>query len=133
MLGPRAGAFDDSDIPDDTDDDEDLKNDPISQMDMTVSDLLRILYCLVLAAVYKTCIKLNLIYVIFVGTFNFIFEGKCCTECQWLCGSSRAFECRGDARDSKRSESEVKLGLEGFRPFIGYDDKPLHMLRGGDL
>ena len=35
MLGPRAGAFDDDDIPNDIDD-EDLKNDPISQMDMTV-------------------------------------------------------------------------------------------------
>ena len=35
MLGPRAGAFDEDDIPDDIDD-EDLKNDPISQMDMTV-------------------------------------------------------------------------------------------------
>ncbi|KAL5519373.1 hypothetical protein ACEPAH_1056 [Sanghuangporus vaninii] len=34
MLGPRAGAFDEDDIPDDMDD-EDLKNDPISQMDMT--------------------------------------------------------------------------------------------------
>lgn len=35
MLGPRAGAFDDDGLPDDNDD-EDLKNDPISQMDMTV-------------------------------------------------------------------------------------------------
>ncbi|EJD03488.1 ARM repeat-containing protein [Fomitiporia mediterranea MF3/22] len=34
MLGPRAGAFDEDNIPDDMDD-EDLKNDPISQMDMT--------------------------------------------------------------------------------------------------
>ena len=35
MLGPRAGALDEDNIPDDNDD-EDLKNDPISQMDMTV-------------------------------------------------------------------------------------------------
>ncbi|KAI5119706.1 hypothetical protein M0805_001421 [Coniferiporia weirii] len=34
MLGPRATAFDDDDVPDDNDD-EDLQNDPISQMDMT--------------------------------------------------------------------------------------------------
>ncbi|THH01586.1 hypothetical protein EW145_g6890 [Phellinidium pouzarii] len=34
MLGPRAAAFDNDDFPDDNDDD-DLKNDPISQMDMT--------------------------------------------------------------------------------------------------
>lgn len=34
MLGPR-GAFDEDAIPDDNDD-EDLKDDPISQMDMTV-------------------------------------------------------------------------------------------------
>ncbi|KAH8119757.1 ARM repeat-containing protein [Phellopilus nigrolimitatus] len=34
VLGPRGGAFDDDDIPDDNDD-EDLKNDSISQMDMT--------------------------------------------------------------------------------------------------
>ena len=37
MLGPRGAAFDEDDIPGD-DDDEDLKNDPISQMDMTVGD-----------------------------------------------------------------------------------------------
>lgn len=35
MLGPR-GAFDEDAIPDDNDD-EDLKDDPISRMDMTVS------------------------------------------------------------------------------------------------
>lgn len=36
MLGPRGAAFDDDDVPDDNDD-EDLQHDPISQMDMTVS------------------------------------------------------------------------------------------------
>ncbi|PAV22617.1 ARM repeat-containing [Pyrrhoderma noxium] len=34
ILGPKGTAFDEDDIPGD-DDDEDLKNDPISQMDMT--------------------------------------------------------------------------------------------------
>lgn len=36
MLGPRAGAFTDENIPDEADD-EDLRNDPVSKMDMTVS------------------------------------------------------------------------------------------------
>lgn len=36
MLGPRAAAFDDDDTPEDHID-EDLKNDPVSTMDMTVS------------------------------------------------------------------------------------------------
>lgn len=35
MLGPRGTAFDSDDLPDEFDD-EDLKGDPISQMDMTV-------------------------------------------------------------------------------------------------
>lgn len=35
MLGPKGVAFDNDEILDD-DDDEDLKKDPISQMDMTV-------------------------------------------------------------------------------------------------
>lgn len=35
MLGPKGVAFDNDEILDDNDD-EDLKNDPISQMDMTV-------------------------------------------------------------------------------------------------
>lgn len=38
MLGPRGANFDNDDIFDDNDD-EDLKNDPISQIDMKVSDL----------------------------------------------------------------------------------------------
>lgn len=38
MLGPRGSAFDEDDVADDNDD-EDLKNDPISQMDMTVSQM----------------------------------------------------------------------------------------------
>lgn len=41
MLGPRAGVFTDENIPDETDD-EDLRNDPVSKMDMTVST-----FCLV--------------------------------------------------------------------------------------
>lgn len=41
MLGPKGVAFDNDDYLDDNDD-EDLKNDPISQMDMQVS-LLHIL------------------------------------------------------------------------------------------
>lgn len=36
MLGPKGKAFDNDEILDD-DDDEDLKNDPVSQMDMQVS------------------------------------------------------------------------------------------------
>ena len=36
MLGPRAAAFDDDDTPEDHID-EDLKNDSVSTMDMTVS------------------------------------------------------------------------------------------------
>lgn len=36
MLGPRAGVFTDENIPDEADD-EDLRNDPVSKMDMTVS------------------------------------------------------------------------------------------------
>jgi len=35
MLGPKGMAFDNDEVLDDNDD-EDLKNDPISQMDMTV-------------------------------------------------------------------------------------------------
>lgn len=35
MIGPRGVKFDNDDVLDD-DDDEDLKNDPISQMDMQV-------------------------------------------------------------------------------------------------
>jgi hypothetical protein len=35
MLGPKGVAFDNDEVLDDNDD-EDLKNDPISQMDMTV-------------------------------------------------------------------------------------------------
>ena len=35
MLGPKGVAFDNDEVLDDIDD-EDLKNDPISQMDMTV-------------------------------------------------------------------------------------------------
>jgi len=35
MLGPKGMAFDNDEVFDDNDD-EDLKNDPISQMDMTV-------------------------------------------------------------------------------------------------
>lgn len=38
MLGPRGANFDNDDIFDESDD-EDLKNDPISQIDMKVSDL----------------------------------------------------------------------------------------------
>jgi hypothetical protein len=37
MLGPRGMAFDNDEILDDNDD-GDLKNDPVSQMDMQVSD-----------------------------------------------------------------------------------------------
>jgi hypothetical protein len=36
MLGPKGMAFDNDEILDDHDD-EDLKNDPVSQMDMQVS------------------------------------------------------------------------------------------------
>jgi len=36
MLGPKGMAFDNDEILDDNDD-EDLKNDPVSQMDMQVS------------------------------------------------------------------------------------------------
>ena len=36
MLGPKGMAFDNDDVLDDSDDD-DLKNDPVSQMDMQVS------------------------------------------------------------------------------------------------
>ena len=36
MLGPRAAAFDDDDTPEDYID-ADLKDDPVSTMDMTVS------------------------------------------------------------------------------------------------
>ena len=36
MLGPKGIAFDNDDVLDDNDD-EDLKNDPVSQMDMQVS------------------------------------------------------------------------------------------------
>ena len=39
MLGPKGVAFDNDDYLDDNDD-EDLKNDPVSQMDMQVSGLL---------------------------------------------------------------------------------------------
>jgi len=35
MLGPKGMAFDNDDVLDDSDD-EDLKNDPVSQMDMQV-------------------------------------------------------------------------------------------------
>jgi len=43
MLGPKGMAFDNDDILDDSDD-EDLKNDPVSQMDMQVRhDILYIL------------------------------------------------------------------------------------------
>lgn len=35
MLGPRGTAFDNDDVLDE-DDDEDLRNDPVSQMDMRV-------------------------------------------------------------------------------------------------
>jgi importin-9 len=35
MLGPKGIAFDNDDVLDDSDD-EDLKNDPVSQMDMQV-------------------------------------------------------------------------------------------------
>jgi len=36
MIGPKGMAFDNDDIPEDSDD-EDLKSDPISQVDMQVS------------------------------------------------------------------------------------------------
>jgi hypothetical protein len=36
LLGPKGMAFDNDDVLDDDGDDEDLKNDPISQMDMQV-------------------------------------------------------------------------------------------------
>lgn len=37
LLGPKGMAFDNDDVLDDDADDEDLKNDPISQMDMQAS------------------------------------------------------------------------------------------------
>ena len=39
MLGPKGVAFDNDDYLDDNDD-EDLKNDPVSQMDLQVSGFL---------------------------------------------------------------------------------------------
>lgn len=43
MLGPRAGAFTDENIPDEVDD-EDLRDDPVSKMDMTVSSAFHTLF-----------------------------------------------------------------------------------------
>ena len=37
MIGPKGMAFDNDEVLDDNDD-EDLKNDPVSQMDMQVGD-----------------------------------------------------------------------------------------------
>lgn len=45
MLGPKGVAFDNDELLDDNDD-EDLKNDPISQMDMTVRWTLNTTACI---------------------------------------------------------------------------------------
>ena len=37
MLGPRSGAYTNEDLLNDSDDDDDLKQDPVSQMDIKVS------------------------------------------------------------------------------------------------
>lgn len=51
MLGPRAGVFTDENIPDEADD-EDLRNDPVSKMDMTVSTFYLVFFfaCMCIAA-----------------------------------------------------------------------------------
>lgn len=52
MLGPKGVAFDNDEILDDNDD-EDLKNDPISQMDMQVSVQLTVGYKRILIFLHR--------------------------------------------------------------------------------
>lgn len=101
MLGPRAGVFTDENIPDEADD-EDLRNDPVSKMDMTVSTFYLVFFCLhvhcgmLIHYVIWVVLNASDVYHRFLGTPCDVLERMRVAEYKQFCRADRADKCGGD-------------------------------------